>query len=176
MTTVRGPVVGTASLVLDPSSVERTHGDHIDGRIWIDIDGEGFPDVGWWDFPLPVISACVDAILVLLGPKAKSERIWFYDGPRAARFEVEGPTAWRVSGLDTQPKMHRVRLAATVDPSRLVASTIAAGDTLLRICREQGWESDKSKNLANGLASLRTPVPEDWLPPSPALKRLEDNR
>ena len=152
------PEVGSAQIVLDANTVQWTHGGHIDGGIWLDLDGHGFPDPGWLDFPLPVLSWWVDAMVPLLDGASTSAEVRFLDGPHAVEIEALSPDAWRVSAIDVRVTRRVVRLSSTVDPRPLLASVIAAADTVLAICRTRGWVDRDSTRLANSLAALRSRV------------------
>jgi hypothetical protein len=147
--------MGSARIRVDAETFERTDSGLTYGEIWLELDGRGFPDPGWTDFAVRVLSWWVDAVLVLLKRESAAAEVLFMDGPYEVEIEVEGPEAWRVSAIARGRLARRVALTSTVDPRPLAASVVAAAESALAMCRARGWEDADSRTLTNSLAILR---------------------
>ena len=148
--------MGSARILLDVTNIQRTaHDSPIHGGIWLELDGSGFPDPRWSDFLVPVLSWWVDALILLLDGESTSEEVRFLEGPHAVEIAALRTDAWRVSAVDAG-LTRRVRLTSTIEPRPLLASVIAAADTVLAICRARGWEDRESARLESSLAVLRS--------------------
>jgi hypothetical protein len=117
----------------------------------LDVGGVVFPHPDWTDFAVNVVAWWADALVRILEGDLATQEIHFMDGPYLVRVEPAAGRSWRLELVDNF-QIPRVRHVVVVDPVPLVASVVAAADSLLELCRARGWESRDSERLT-GLAS-----------------------
>jgi hypothetical protein len=152
-------VIGTARVVLDVTNVERASSGSVLAGIWLRIDGRDFPDTGWEDFAVSVLTWWVGASLRLLTGKPGPAELRFLDGPYLVELERSVDDAWRLK-LVQDRSSGKVTQTAIIDPKPLLLSMVAAADSMLAICRARGWENHESTALAGYVSDLRA-----WIHP-----------
>jgi hypothetical protein len=147
-------MIATAKLEVDVARVERTSTGLVDAGVRVRVAEITFPHEDWTDFAVLVVAWWAEALVRILNGDSMKEEIRFMDGPYVVRVERTTNDAWRLELVDDF-QVRRVRHAAVVDPVPLVASVVAAADSLLELCRTRGWESRDSVRLATLASGLR---------------------
>ena len=147
----------SVDVVVDTGAFVRSDSGEIAGPIWLrDGDPEAqadFPEVGWVDLPLTVLTSWVQELQRLsrtvpsLGAGAACH---FAEGPYYFTVRVEGAGGWLIRCFEA-----RERAAAPEYPVRewktgssaFLASAVRAGRAALAQCDARGWWSDETETL-----------------------------
>ena len=145
---------GMAFLVrVDRSSFERNSDGLITGVLFVELDGEAFPDHRWNDFVVVVLSWWLEALAALPGgvsPLVCS----FMDGPFQFEVQPDAVDKCRVKLVD------RRRTASLVErevPIRdVVDAVLGAAREVLEYCESSGWASPDIDKLGAHHSYLTT--------------------
>jgi|SRR5215216_1843870 hypothetical protein len=123
----------SARVQLDLDSVAATRTGSIVGRIWLEVEGFAFPEVGWHDFPVPILTWWIEVLRELVTQPSDKESLRFMDGP----FEV------RLEDCGSRMRASFVRSGATlgvaeVDPAELLTSALQSAEALVSTLERQG--------------------------------------
>ena len=135
---------GAAVLCVDPSSLETAASGAVTGRIWFE-GVHPFPDAGWYDFPIVVLSWWLELLLRLATGQAKTAELRFMDGPFRIRVFATDDNAlvlefW--SGRALTPLESN-----TTDLNQAMAEGISCARALLAECKTRGWTSADIERL-----------------------------
>ena len=150
-------------VVVDAGALARDASDATTGPIWLrdcDRDAQAdFPEVGWVDRPITLLTAWVSELqrLSRTVPAAGAEgACHFLDGPYYFTVHVESGGGWIVrcvearepAGQVIQP-VHEWRTGG----SAFLASAVRAGRAVLAQCDTRGWWSGETEALRRCLES-----------------------
>jgi hypothetical protein len=150
-------------VVVDSAALARDAEGATTGPIWLrDCDPDmqaDFPEVGWVDRPLALLTAWVSELQRVSRtiPAAGTEgACHFVDGPYYFTVHPEGGGGWRVRCFEarepaaqvSQP-VHEWRTGGTA----FLASAVRAGRAVLAQCDARGWWSDETEALRRCLES-----------------------
>ena len=132
-------------VVVEPDSLRRSSGGTITGHLWLrwaDADGSSidFPEAGWADFPVPVLSWWLQALGELRVGSGAAFR--FMDGPHSIHIDLRGET------LTLHGHEMTLEVMATAFESRLRE----AASRVLSECDQRGWSSRDILQLREVLA------------------------
>ncbi len=137
---------GPATLRVDASSLDTAASGAVTGRIWFDGE-ETFPDAGWFDFPIVVLTWWLQLLARLSAGQTKSGDVRFMDGPFRVSANLTDDGVLRLeylSGRAANPVG-----TSTITLTQALDDGIGAARALLAECRERGWASDDIDRLAN---------------------------
>ncbi|MBB5783898.1 hypothetical protein [Nonomuraea jabiensis] len=107
------------------------------GPIWLEGDGEGFPEVGWTDFPVVILGWWLSA-LTTGKPGESTAELAFMDGPWEAGLRLRGGEC-HASLRRSRPAVAEWEGAISLEVLR--GSVLAAGSAVVRECDTRGWTS-----------------------------------
>src|ERR687896_1647106 len=150
-------------VVVDAGALARDAAGATTGPIWLrDCDPDtqaDFPEVGWVDRPITLLTAWVSELQRLSRtiPAAGAEgACHFVDGPYYFTVQVEGGGGWivrcfeaRESAAQVIQPVHEWRTGG----SAFLASAVRAGRAVLAQCDARGWWSDETEALRRCLES-----------------------
>ncbi|MER5549755.1 hypothetical protein ABT072_47035 [Streptomyces sp. NPDC002589] len=122
-------------LCCDLESLDMARSGVIWGGVWIEVDGNPFPEVRWNDMLVAFTSDLVEVIASIVPGAAHSGRIRFYDGPFWIMVDRSAPGKLVVrqgEGAGEKGQAH-LPADAVVQGVRLAASA------LLDACRMRQW-------------------------------------
>lgn len=128
----------SARVHLDIGSLERTTSGAVVG--WIDLGDASFPEAGWYDFPVTLLTWWIEALRDLISQDSDETTILFMDGAYEIRLERTGQATVATglhSGSPTTPSTETI-------PEHLLASALACAKALLA---EMGSESAKGADI-----------------------------
>lgn len=131
-------------VVLDARSLEMTSRGNITGQIWVVLDGESFPEDGWSDFPVVVLTWWIQALDRLSGNFEKIAELRFMDGPFSIRLGAH--PAGDVEA-DFLSRSHSVRPSIKVELRALDMSIRSCAHLVLETCGLKDWHTDDVENL-----------------------------
>jgi hypothetical protein len=139
-------VKASLQIHVDSTKLSRTAGGSIVGPIWVELADTAFPEEGWFDFPVVLLTWWLQALRA--HGKTHSDKVLdFMDGPYEIRLEAaSGGCRARLYDRHGQGK---VVAAATVDCEGLGESALAQGKKILAQCRRNGWEDTDVAALAS---------------------------
>jgi hypothetical protein len=125
--------------VVEPSAMERLRSGSIVGPIWWEADGEGFPEIGWDDFPVVILGWWLSALRSgRPGRSPTTVELVFMDGPWEASLSLRGDEC-RAELRRSYPKVIDWSGAISFDVLR--DSVEAAGSEVIAECDRKGWTS-----------------------------------
>jgi len=139
----------SASVEVDPASLERSTSGEISGRICLRLGSQGFPEKAWNDLPVAVVHIWLDALRTLRAGKSAEAECPFLDGPFVVRVHLASK-AWRVECLNNRAPA-QVEL---VQADELWNSLIKAGRVLVDECNKKGWRGHEILELGLLLSVL----------------------
>jgi len=146
-----------ARIQLTLDVVERRPHGTIVGPIWIasGTPGAGFPEAGWWDFPVALLGAWLPAFRRLAG-RGEAAECHFMDGPYHFAVTAANPDEWRVVCFERRegPTASNAVAEWTTTPSEFIESAIAAGRQILGHCDARGWWDADTDRLRRALTVL----------------------
>lgn len=153
----------SVDVVVEATSLARTDAGAIAGPIWL-RDGDpqaqaDFPEVGWVDLPLLVLTSWVSDLQRLARTLPSSGAVsvcHFIEGPYYFSVHVESAGSWvvrcfeaREDSARTEPPVHEWRTGS----SAFLASAVRAGRAALAQCDVRGWWSPETETLRRCLES-----------------------
>jgi hypothetical protein len=121
----------------------------VTGQIWFD-DGDAFPEVGWSDFPVVLVTWWLDLLARLLSASDQEGRISFMDGPFRVQATCRGDFL-RLDFVSEHPGVKSssriTTLAAAIDNAKDIARALVGE------CGRRGWASREIESLRRALAA-----------------------
>lgn len=142
-------------VVVQPETLERnTHGG-ITGRIWLRDgsleDQADFPEVGWYDFPVALLSAWVADLQQFaraIPSAGASVRCHFMDGPYSFTVGAEQGGAWRISCSEDRREGRSERGPHWItDQASFLDSLSRSARSTLAYCDARGWWNTDTEAL-----------------------------
>jgi hypothetical protein len=138
------------SIGYDMWSSEVSSSGSVWGPIWIEADGDQFPEDRWDDMPVALLVEFARAASILR--VGSSETVRFFDGPFSVIF--------RQSDLDNVDILmdgakRRPDISTTVDRGEWLAAIHRAGRDMYRDCLQLGWSEESDvRRLGMSMDSL----------------------
>jgi hypothetical protein len=137
----------SVDVVVEPETLQRTALGGISGRIWL-RDGSrevqaDFPEVGWFDFPVALLSGWATELQRLARSFPSDGAVatcHFMDGPYTFTVRGAGGGAWRISCVEERVQAPTVACQEWVtDSSSFMAGFHRAARATLAACDARGW-------------------------------------
>jgi hypothetical protein len=134
-------------IVVEPHTLERSARGGITGRVWL-RDGRqevqaDFPEVGWSDFPVALLSAWaaeLQRFARVLPSDGAVATCHFMDGPYSFTVHAEGAGAWRISCVEERSKSRSAPSQVWVtDSASFLHGLRRAARAILAACDARGW-------------------------------------
>jgi hypothetical protein len=149
-------VIETAFVELDEVDLARSPvSGSVTAAIWLHVGGIDFPARGWDDFALAILAAWSNAAIRLLQGASIQEEVQFMEGPYFVKIGTLPSHAWRLSLVERSQSGNMER-SVLVTPAPLVDSILYASDTILKMCRDRGWETADVIRLTESTGRLRS--------------------
>ena len=148
-------------VVVQPETLERSARGSITGRIWLrdgsPEDQADFPEVGWFDFPVALLSAWTAELqrFARAVPSAGAlVRCHFMDGPYSFTVAAEQGGTWRVSCWeDRREGQSEPGPAWITDQASFLDSLSRSGRSTLAYCDSRGWWNTDTEALRRRIES-----------------------
>lgn len=110
------------AVVVEPLTLTRSASGAVSGVVYLMSGDQAFPERGWYDFPLVVLTWWANAFHDLASGRSRSVECWFMDGPFLFTVTSARSSAWRVRHVDRR-ELDRTRAPLEVSsPSSFVRS------------------------------------------------------
>jgi hypothetical protein len=148
-------------VAVEPETLERNTSGSIVGRIWL-RDGSSehqadFPEVGWFDFPVALLSAWTTDLLRLTRALPSADalvRCHFMDGPYSFTVGAGPGGTWRISCSEDRQEGRSERGPQWItDQASFVGSLIRSGRSTLAHCDSRGWWNNDTEALRRRIES-----------------------
>ena len=148
-------------IVVEPETlVANAHGS-IAGRIWLrDADPQAqadFPEVGWSDFPVALLSAWTADLRRLaraMPATDASARCHFMDGPYSFTVRVERAGVWRIECSENRSAgASDAGPTWLTDPAPFLDSIYRSARSVLSFCDSRGWWNAETEMLRRRIES-----------------------
>ncbi len=153
----------SVEVVVEPDTLSRTALGGITGRVWL-RDGSqenqaDFPEVGWYDFPVALLSAWATELQRLartLPSEGATAECHFMDGPYAFTVRTAGNGAWRISCVERRVQSpDDISHEWVTDSASFMAGLHRAARATLAACDARGWWNDDTEALRRFVESRR---------------------
>jgi hypothetical protein len=118
------------------------------------MDGQAFPIDAWYDFPVVILGWWLSNLKPLVTNQSMSCECRFMDGPYRFDVTVRKRGNWAVTFVRDELDGEKRLLEKEVDPQILISEVISAANTVVSLCRRNGWESSDLTTLENELAEV----------------------
>lgn len=146
--------MGEVRLRVDASSLSRSGmSGTISAGVWLESDDGAFPEQGWDDWALLVVSDLAAATRALTPGRHSRQNVRFFEGPHTVGLTLRPDATLDVTLTDG----HRTGQSQTVHGRWpvWVASVETAGSELVSACTSGGWsEVEEVDQLRRQLAAL----------------------
>jgi hypothetical protein len=124
------------------------------GGLYIQLDEQNFPDLGWTDFVVVVLAWWCRALTRVLEGEGSPIEVRFMEGPYLA---VIGPASGETLrlALVEAGKSRRIFCEGEVLSDPLVKSVLASAELTIVECRKRDWWSKDADELVDALATLK---------------------
>ena len=140
-------------LVTTPESLVLRGKSPATGDIWLVIEEQAFPMLGWNDFVVPIVTAFADALLRLLGG-AERQVVSFMDGPYAVELARTSPSTLEVRAFQRRARGRSVvKMCGETALRPFVEDVVAQARAIVEVCRTREWSNDAAA-LESTLARL----------------------
>lgn len=144
-----------AWVVVDTKAISRSGAELVHGGLWLRFNDTTFPEAGWTDFIVVVLSWWVAATRRLVCAETTREEMRFMDGPYLAEVLRTQPGTWEVRCIESRAQGPFCRHEVSIEAGSLVESLLEACDAVLDACRQREWWSADADALGSGVALLR---------------------
>jgi len=149
-------VIQSFTIDIGEDSFSSTSFQTIAGEIAVRVGSHSFPEAGWSDLPVALLSGWTHVVAALLSgtESERPARCHFMDGPFWVELEPVDEGSWRVRLIDNHCPQ-RCELDEVVAVADVVSSLIDSGKLVLRVCEEKGWRNRDTEELRRSLRELR---------------------
>jgi len=133
-------------IVIEPHAFDRAKSGLVTGPIWLRHEGADFPESGWRDFPVAILSSWLTQLTAVT--RGTGEAVCsFMDGPFEFKITNERPGVLRLQFVERGIDDERPIEGFSVPASTLHVTLHAAVATTLSECARRGWSSTEVENL-----------------------------
>jgi hypothetical protein len=118
----------------DVASLELARSGAIWGDIWIEIDGDPFPEANWNDMPVAFLAELFDAVDYVRSAVGRSRRVRFFDGP--FWINLAGRSG---SKITISVNSYSVNPEIAIMADELNHSMTLVSSALMEACQNLGW-------------------------------------
>src|ERR1044072_8748135 len=118
----------------DTASLEMARSGAIWGSVWVEVDGDPFPETEWNDMPVAFIGELFDAVEYVRSLAGRSRRVRFFDGPFWVDV-VSRPDNEIAISVNSRGASPEVVVAA----DGLIRSMMIVTRAFMEACRDRGW-------------------------------------
>lgn len=147
-------------IVADAESLSRSDLGSITGKIWFVQEEYDFPEKGWSDFPVVVLSWWLEKAVAMKGGHSRSAEFSFMDGPFSVAVTLVTEKTLTLAGIRNDPKQ-QIFTSAEISLEALCAELIRAAQEIERVCGERSWESSDVLRLSQNVRSLKRRLEQD---------------
>lgn len=138
-------------VIVEPTTFEYGSGNSLTGQIWVEVNGQEFPEVRWSDFPLVLLGRWCQAVAEALRALDEERDLRFMDGPFCIGLSAQSNGTIRVT---LYARGERVG-ADTCQAEEVRAQVLNAASALLRYCEQNGVDGTDVRSLQLGAADLK---------------------
>lgn len=124
------------------------------GQFWIELDDMPFPDTGWSDFAVVVLSWWNNSVASILQESRCKRKFEFMDGPYLFQATKNGSDLIGIELVQEGAQRNYVRGQGTISELLLAAEIAAASNALLSTCNEHKWRAKDIDDLKASTARL----------------------
>ncbi len=145
----------TFELQLDVTSFEITPLGTISGNIWIEIDGQAFPEKDWSDIPVAILAGCTQELLQACHGELRRFSLLFMDGPYELNFsQARQITHWGIDAIQRTRSGQRILFSGLVLRESVLNSFLEASKEILIECNRCGWQNSDIDSLSSTVKSF----------------------
>jgi hypothetical protein len=119
----------------------RKGANNITGVIYIELGNIAFPERGWNDFPVVIVTWWLQALIKLLAGTPSEQTFLFMDGPFEFRVASTGGPTWNLQCI-ARGSHDTCVLDAEVDASAFATALVHGAREIVRACSERGWPGE----------------------------------
>jgi hypothetical protein len=132
---------------IDVATMYPASNGRIGGRIWLQLGTLLFPEVVWFDFPVPLLTSWLQGVRSLCEGRQTSVAHEFLDGPFRATLSVISSSEWCVTLVEDCLQGWRERGQGSFDPKAFLESLLDSSEAVLKVCDAKRWTSSHVEEL-----------------------------
>ncbi len=137
--------MSTIDVVVDETTLARSSGGSITGVLTLAADGWVYPEAGWSDFPVVVLSWWLHACQRVGSRVGASAECRFMDGGFSFQITSINEGEWLLECISDQGK--GFSYSCVIPAQSFIRSLKSAAVSVVRTCRSKGWESKAIEDL-----------------------------
>jgi len=140
-------------IVLDTRKAGRSAAGLVFTGLEVRIGSHSFPESGWVDFSVVVLSSWGESLWRLLGGQ-DAETLHWMEGPFAMRICRKSEEVWALQVVERTTTGESATPAVTIDPIKFSESLLDAADIVLQLCLQRGWCDRETDRLQRAVGTL----------------------
>ncbi len=141
-------------IIFDLDTIEQSSSGSVSSVIYWEIDGYAFPEKGWYDFVVVLLTAWLNKLQELKAMSSGgSTRFFFMEGPFEVHCEREGENVC-VTFLERTIRDNKIEASYTIPLECLSKALFSCGKTVLESCRRLNIANDDARELKKLLTPL----------------------
>jgi len=141
------------SIHIDSDSISLLKNGNHTGAIWVSCGSESFPEGNWYDFPVIILEWWGAEIVRLDSQVRGTAELCFMDGPYFIMLEKSGSDC--IAKFMSRNESKTILYETKIDFHKMKKEIASAQNQLIRLCRQNSWNSDDIDNLQHSLETLR---------------------
>ncbi len=145
-------MAGELAINVDTKSLERSPSGSITGGIWVQVGGVAFPEEGWSDFVVVILTWWSDALCALMSSPRTDAELLFMDGPFALHAMSHQDRIY-LAAVDRRCG-ENVEARANADIAVLRQEILRAAGLVMEAIRTKNWTSRDIDELVRAMEAL----------------------
>lgn len=149
-------------VVTQLDSLHRSALGSITAKIHLMTSGRCFPEEGWSDFVVVILSWWVEEVVETIKGAKQVASLRFMDGPFEALILAKHQHVWTVKFVDDSKSSPLVEYEGEIEPRSIVRSLLAAASKTLEECRKRQFSSRDVDSLVSLRDELGVLLSSAW--------------
>jgi hypothetical protein len=145
-------MAGELAINIDAKGLEQSSSGAITGRIWFQIGSVAFPEKGWNDFAVVILTWWLDALRRLISSQHGKADLYFMDGPYVLRASKRGGRIY-LAAVDSR-REEKVWAHTNVDVVVLAREIMRAARLVMEATKTKNWTSRHIDGLRRAMEAL----------------------
>ena len=142
-------------IITERDSYKKTKLGSITGKIYVCLDEYYFPEKGWFDFALVVVTWWQDSTIKIFKSESKREKFMFMDGPFYISVEKGENDSLGLSFIEWSNR-RIIEKTGNIKYELLISELIKTSDDVINECKRNNWLSDDYYKCCNLNVELRS--------------------
>ena len=137
----------------EATSLERSCGRPITGTLYLELGRHQFPEKGWNDFVVIVLTWWLSAMREMKLGRSTNQELRFMDGPLHINVSKREFDFCQIECFEDRSD-GKAEYSCALRFSVLLNEIIGAAESVYAVCSENGWDSDDVRELGISIGNL----------------------